>query len=158
MKRIATDNPFSEENIRTLSTLVGMMIPASEKYNVPSADDESILAEIIVAVGDQSAMIVLGLEVLNEKAWDEGRGSFTDLTDDLRMTIVEQLKETSVDFLQNVVTLTSQCYYRDPRVMESLGMEPRPPFPEGFEVEQSDWLMLDPVRDRGRIWRQPRGK
>ena len=89
MKRIATDNPFSEENIRTLSTLVGMMIPASEKYNVPGADDEIILAEIIVAVGDQSAMIVLGLEVLNEKARDEGRGSFTDLTDDLRMTIVE---------------------------------------------------------------------
>jgi len=51
------------------------------------------------------------------------------------------------------VSLVMQCYYRDDRVMESLGMEPRPPFPEGFEVEEGDWSMLEPVQRRGKIWR-----
>jgi hypothetical protein len=46
-----------------------------------------------------------------------------------------------------------QCYYRDARVMESLGMEARPPFPKGYELEQGEWSLLDPVRDRGKMWR-----
>ena len=47
----------------------------------------------------------------------------------------------------------SRCYYRDDRVMRSIGMELRPPFPRGFDVAPGDWSLLDPVRARGRIWR-----
>jgi hypothetical protein len=32
-------------------------------------------------------------------------------------------------------------------------MEPRPPFPEGFEVEEGDWSLLDPVRARPKLYR-----
>src|ERR1700704_1359413 len=45
------------------------------------------------------------------------------------------------------------CYYRDDRVMHSLGQEPRPPFPKGHTVEQGDWSLLDPVRARSRMYR-----
>ena len=46
-----------------------------------------------------------------------------------------------------------QCYYRNDRVMIPLGMEPRPPFPKGHVLPQGDWSLLDPVRARGKIWR-----
>jgi hypothetical protein len=36
----------------------------------------------------------------------------------------------------------------------SLGMEPRAPFPKGFEVEQGDWSLLDPVRARPKLYRR----
>jgi hypothetical protein len=39
-------------------------------------------------------------------------------------------------------------------VMRSIGMEARPPFPKGHELEQGDWSLLEPVRARGRIWRR----
>src|SRR6516162_1999713 len=39
------------------------------------------------------------------------------------------------------------------RVMRSLGLEPRPPYPKGFEVEQGDWSLLDPVRARPKLYR-----
>ena len=42
---------------------------------------------------------------------------------------------------------------RSARVLESLGTPPRPPFPEGYEVDQGDWSLLDPVRNRGPIYR-----
>ena len=38
--------------------------------------------------------------------------------------------------------------------MESLGMEARPPFPKGYEVEQGDWSLLDPVRARPKMYRE----
>ena len=47
----------------------------------------------------------------------------------------------------------AQCYYRDDRVMRAIGMEPRAPFPKGYDVEQGDWSLLDPVRARGKIYR-----
>ncbi len=47
----------------------------------------------------------------------------------------------------------ARCSYRDERVMRSLGMEPQPPFPKGFDLPQGDWSLLDPVRARGRIYR-----
>ena len=41
-----------------------------------------------------------------------------------------------------------QCYYRDDRVLRSLGLELRPPFPQGYVLEQGDWSLLDPVKKR----------
>ena len=39
--------------------------------------------------------------------------------------------------------------------MRSLGLEPRPPYPQGYEVEAGDYdSLLEPVRARGRLWRQ----
>ena len=57
---------------------------------------------------------------------------------------------TPVSVLTRVVLL---CYYRDDRVMVSLGLEARPPFPKGHVLDQGDWSMLDPVRARQPFWR-----
>ena len=38
-------------------------------------------------------------------------------------------------------------------MLEAIGVEPRPPFPKGYQVEQGDFSLLDPVRARGPIWR-----
>ena len=46
-----------------------------------------------------------------------------------------------------------QCYYRDDRVVRSLGLEPRAPFPKGHTLEQGDWTLLDPVGARPKMWR-----
>ena len=55
-----------------------------------------------------------------------------------------------VGVLTRIVLL---CYYRDDRVMVSLGLEARPPFPKGHVLEQGDWSLLDPVRARKPFWR-----
>ena len=56
-----------------------------------------------------------------------------------------------VGVLTRIVLL---CYYRDDRVMVSLGLEARPPFPKGHVLEQGDWSLLDPVRARKPFWRR----
>ena len=38
--------------------------------------------------------------------------------------------------------------------MRSLDMEPRPPFPLGYTLEEGDWSLLDPVRARPKFYRQ----
>jgi hypothetical protein len=38
--------------------------------------------------------------------------------------------------------------------MRSLGLEARPPYPKGFELEQGDWSLLDPVRAGPPLFRE----
>ena len=45
-----------------------------------------------------------------------------------------------------LVRVVLQCYYRDDRVLRSLGLELRAPFPLGYALEQGDWSLLDPVK------------
>ena len=47
-----------------------------------------------------------------------------------------------------LVRVVLQCYYRDDRVLRSLGLELRAPFPQGYTLEQGDWSLLDPVKAR----------
>ena len=153
MKTIATDNPFSKGESETLATLVGMIIPASTKYNVPGAEDDTILADILGMARKHVETIAEGLKDLDAQAQSEHNASFSSLDHDVRMTIVENFQITLPEFIRSIASIAVQCYYRDGRVMESLGMEARPPYPKGFELEQGDWSLLDPVRARGKIWR-----
>lgn len=153
MEKIATDNPFSDAQSATLTTLVQMLIPASAKYDVPGADDPEILADIIATARAHAEVVAEGLENTNARAEAEHGAPFAALAAASAMAIVDAMQESSPAFVRAVVAITVQCYYRNPRVMNSLGMEARAPYPKGFEVAQGDWSLLEPVRERGKIWR-----
>ena len=81
-------------------------------------------------------------------------GVFADLEPARREAAAARLRESGGESLMYLSRIILQCYYRDDRVMRSLGLEPRPPFPKGFEVEQGDWSLLDPVRARPKLYRE----
>lgn len=136
-----------------LARLAGLMIPASEKYGAPGADDEIILADIMATARAQAVLLKEGLQALDAYALEQHDVPFLALDQAGCLRVVERFQQQSKRFIRAVIIVTAQCYYRDARVMESLGMEARAPFPAGFELEEGDWSLLDPVRARGRIWR-----
>jgi len=138
---------LSDDQCRTLQCLAGMMIPASAEYGVPSAADDAIFADILRSFGRDEPHV---LAVLREL---EG---FADLNPTQREAKAAQLRERGGDALLGLSRVILQCYYRDDRVMRALGMEARPPFPKGHEVEQGDWSLLDPVRMRPTLYREAR--
>lgn len=141
--------PLSPGQERALRRLAGMMIPASAEFRVPGADDDTIFADILRSFGPDGDHVRAVLDDLDARAG----GAFADLPWDDARVVAERARTaggTSLMFLSRIVLV---CYYRDDRVMRSLNMEARPPFPLGFTIEEGDWSMLDPVRRRGRIWR-----
>jgi hypothetical protein len=137
---------LSADQCRSLRCLAAMMIPASAEYGVPSAGDDAIFGNILQSIGRDAGHVTAVLEALDAMSG----GPFADLNPQRRDAIAAQLRETGGEALMYLTRIILQCYYRDDRVMRSLGMEPRPPFPKGFEVEQGDWSLLDPVRARPR--------
>jgi hypothetical protein len=81
-------------------------------------------------------------------------GVFADLDPARRVAVAARLREAGGRSLTLLTRIILQCYYRDDRVMRSLEMEVRPPFPQGFAVEQGDWSLLDPVRARPPLYRE----
>lgn len=144
-----SDVSLTEAEIADLCCLAGMIIPASTKYGVPGADDVIIFADIVASLGRDAALVRAALATLRALAG----GPFAALDAARRIDVAATLRAEGgapVGVLSRLVLL---CYYRDDRVMQSLGLEPRPPFPKGHEVEQGDWSLLDPVRARKPFWR-----
>ena len=140
---------LSTDQCRSLRCLAELMIPASDEYGVPSAADDAIFGDILRSLGRDAEHVAATLRTLDAMAG----GPFADLEPGRREVLAAQLRETGGEALKYLSRVILQCYYRDDRVMRSLGLELRPPFPEGFEVEQGDWSLLDPVRARTKLYR-----
>ncbi len=149
-----TDQILDDMQLAALRTLVGLIIPASDQYGVPGADDDKILADILKTSQPFFSMIADALEGLGALAREHGGDSFADLAPDIRTEVGRAFQTAQPEVAGLLSVLTAQCYCRDDRVMGSLGMEIRPPFPLGFEVEQGDWSLLDPVRAREAFYRK----
>jgi hypothetical protein len=145
-----TDQALTDAECDDLRCLAGMIIPASTKYDVPGADDPVIFADIVNSIGRDGDNVRAALATLRTLSG----GPFIAIDAARRTEVAAELRAkggVSVSVLTRIVML---CYYRDERVMLSLGLEPRAPFPKGHIVEQGDWSLLDPVRARNPFWRQ----
>jgi hypothetical protein len=143
---------LSNAESQSLHRIAGMMIPASQEYGIPGADDRVIFADIVGSLGRDAGDVRTGLAALAKLAG----GSFADLDEEQAASVLEQFLasgSTSAAVLGRVIL---QCYYRDDRVLRSLGLEARPPFPKGHTLEQGDWSLLDAVRGRPKLWRDDR--
>ncbi|KAJ53963.1 hypothetical protein ACMU_04860 [Actibacterium mucosum KCTC 23349] len=136
-------NVLTQAEVQTFTTIAGLMVPASATHNVPGADDPSIMAEIV----DDANTHAIGGVKNALAAWEA-----LDAPDDAGR-VAEFLDDHGAEaaLLQAVV---NRVYYRNDAVMASLGMEARAPFPKGFEVEEHNWSILDPVRAKEPLWRQ----
>lgn len=143
--------PLSPAEIDDLRAFADMMIPASSAYGVPGADDPTIFADILANLGRDRDDVATALRRLTELA---GGTTFASLPAERRRAVGEALRVEGGLPLAAITRVILLCYYRDDRVMGSLGQEPRPPFPKGHTVEQGDWSLLDPVKKRPPLWRR----
>lgn len=136
-----TGPTLSSGELQELHRVADILIPASEEHAVPGANDPVIFADIVKSLGRDLAQVRAALAGL------EGKDS---------EAVIQSLQAPCSDAALALGRAILQCYYRDDRVLQSLGIEARPPFPKGHELEQGDWSLLDPVRKRAPFWRDDR--
>src|ERR1700761_9123956 len=135
-----------------LRTIAAMIIPASDEYKVPGADDAAIQADIIGTLGRDTAMVSAALDHLARLAGKP----LTALDAATREAVAKEFRASGGAPAATLTRVVLQCYYRDDRVLRSLGLELRAPFPQGYTLPQGDWSLLDPVKARsGTLRRAP---
>ena len=137
---------------RNLRRLAGFMVPADVEYGVPGADDETIFSDIVLSLGRDAEAVRTALAVLRQFAGEDLHGMDAAKAEAATMALLSR-DDPEVKALGRAVL---QCYYRDDRVLRSLGIEPLAPFPNGRLLEQGDWSLLDAVRGRPQMWRDDR--
>lgn len=137
---------------RDLRRLAGIMIPADEEYRVPGADDPAIIGDLFGTLGRDLAAVRTALAALADLAG----GSFGDLDDAAAEAVAMRLLAEPAKEVLALGRVVLAAYYRDDRVVRSLGREPGPAFPRGHTMPPSDWSLLDPVRARAPLWRDDR--
>lgn len=150
--RSDTEAGLSPAECRDLQRIAGLLIPPSEEFGVPSADDALIFADIIRSLGRDLGDVRTALAELSRLA----SGGFADLGAAQAEAVAADLHASGGHAVAILERVIMQCYYRDDRVLHSLGLEPRPPFPKGHTLEQGDWSLLDAVRGRPQLWRDDR--
>ena len=127
-----------------LRNLAAMIIPASDEYKVPGADDPAIQADMLATLGRDTALVSQALDHLARLAGKP----LANLDPARRDAVAQQFRASGGGAAATLVRVVLQCYYRDDRVLRSLGLELRAPFPKGYTLEQGDWSLLDPVKAR----------
>ena len=146
---MSADNPLTPAQRDDLRAIADMMIPTSAEFDVPRADDPVIQADIVATLGRDTALV---REALDQFARLAGQ-ALADLDPARLEAVAVELRASGGDAVMTLTRVVLQCYYRDDRVVRSLGLEPRPPYPKGHVLEDGDWSLLDPVRARPPMWR-----
>jgi len=127
-----------------LRTFAAMIVPASDEYKVPGADDPAIQADMLATLGRDTTLVRQALDHFARLAGQP----LAELDTAKREAIANEFRSTGGAAAATLVRVVLQCYYRDDRVLRSLGLELRAPFPKGYTLEQGDWALLDPVKAR----------
>jgi hypothetical protein len=117
---------------------------------VPGADDPTIHADMVATLGRDAGLMRRALEALACLAG----APLAALDPARREAAALALRAQGGPAVATLTRVVLQCYYRDDRVVRSLGLELRPPYPKGYELEDGDWALLDPVRARTSLWRR----
>ena len=128
-----------------LRTVAAMIVPESAEYKVSGADDAVIQADMIATLGRDTALVAQALDHLAQLAGKP----LAELDDSRRDAVALEFRSRGGAAAATLVRVVLQCYYRDDRVLRSLGLELRAPFPKGHVLPDGDWSLLDPVKARG---------
>lgn len=139
-------SPHEQECLRII---VGHMIPASERYGLPGVDAPHIFSELLGDIRRDGPALK---RLLGEVEAAAG-GCLGDLLRADQCAVLAKLRAERPGMFGVAEALASRAYYQNDAVLASIGMEPRSPFPKGYELPQGDLSLLDEVRKRGRIYR-----
>jgi hypothetical protein len=142
---MSASNELTAVQRNDLRTVAAMIIPASDEYKVPGADDPAIQADMLATLGRDTMLVCAALDHLARLAGKP----LAELDAARRDEVAKEFRATGGAAAATLTRVVLQCYYRDDRVLRSLGLELRAPFPKGHVLPEGDWSLLDPVKARG---------
>jgi len=141
---------------RTLACVLDLLIPSSSDGRMPGAGELG-LAACIERVAQREpgfrSAVAVGVAALDELARRRGAPGFAGLAGSERLAVLNEVAAAQPGFLPGLIFHTYVGYYQEGRVLEGLGLDPRPPFPTGHVLEPFDATLLEPARRRGKLYR-----
>jgi hypothetical protein len=148
---MSVSHTFTQQEKHLLRGLAGSIISASEELKMPGADDETIFDELLERAERSSSFRRQMGDFFAEFG---GVAAVTDLNDTDFKVLMEMVQKKQHPFLDRAMSMVAVIYYQNPDVLRALNKDVDPPFPRGHDLEQGDWSLLDPVKNRAPFFRK----
>ena len=148
---------FSPDERAALSSVLDEIIPRSADGRLPGAGEAGLVEAIEEAQRrspELRSAIDAGLSALGALLASRGVEDLASLGEPDRLEAMSELAKRAPTFVPGLVFHTYVAYYQHDRVVRALGLEPRPPHPGGYALEEGDLSLLDPVRRRKPMFRR----
>ena len=141
---------LDKEQNRALTSLLNLIIPASEDGKMPGASDIGFIDYI----NNEKLLLLIqeGLIRIIDESNNQYGLEFSALSGAEQLVIVNGLKRELFRFFTDLTTQVVQCYYQHDDILKTIGLDARPPFPKGYDIEEGDIFLLEPVFLRGKIY------
>ncbi len=146
--------PFSPARQLALDALIDLMIPASRDGKMPAAVSLGLYKDLRAMPAAVREQLERGLDSLDSRATDAYDKTFAGLSPAEANALVDIMRRDDPAFIGAFTLHTAARYLRDDQVVAAIGMKPRPHWPQGHEVPEGNWELLESVRQRGEIWRK----
>ncbi|MCP5152507.1 MAG: gluconate 2-dehydrogenase subunit 3 family protein [Chromatiales bacterium] len=149
----SSDSVLTEAQRLTLHAVLDCIIPPSDDGRLPGASEYDVLGHVRSVAPELLPTLRDELDRLEARARSVHGSGFAALDAADRDGLVAHVRAEDTRFMVGLAAQTVACYYQQDRVLAAIGMPVRPPFPLGYEVVAGDLSLLDPVRARGKIYR-----
>jgi len=129
-----------------LDMILDTLIPESPDGRMPAAGSLGLADTVRAEVASARDIVGAGLTAAEERG-------FADLDAEGRIAALREIEADQPAFVQTLLFPTCVAYYQHPDVIAALGMDPRPPHPKGYELEEGNLDALERVRARGPLYR-----
>jgi hypothetical protein len=150
---LAPGSALTGAQLETLDAVLNLIVPPSADGRMPGAAEVGVPAYLYAEAADALSELRQELDELERRAYARFTRGFAALQPGERNALVGELRAQTPAFMNRLAMETIACYYQHDLVLAGLGMEARSPYPKGYEVVQGDLSLLDPVRARGKIYR-----
>ncbi|MYN46074.1 hypothetical protein GTP23_13545 [Pseudoduganella sp. FT93W] len=145
----AANAAYSTAQLAVLDLLLASAIPASGRKPAGNAVG---FAAFAVQAGMQT-WLAEGLDSVDALAVQQHGMALAALAPAPQQELITAARRKQFRFFGELSGLLMQCYYQHDAVLEAIGQEARPPFPQGYVVHDGDLSLLEAVYERGPIYR-----
>ncbi len=147
-----TETTAALDDQNFMKALLDLVIPPSLSGELPGAGAlglEPAVATALQADPLLGPLVEAGAQAVREAGLTQHPEGLSGMTPQAGTKVVEtQLTSSHPLLIMGLARYLYPAYYQHPRVLEGIGEPPRPPFPEGFDVEATDAGLLEKLQAR----------
>ena len=134
-----------------IAPILETLIPPDQELGMPSAAAIGFDAYVQrYGIQETVSRYAVLVETLSD---DKFKHPFSALCSDDRLALLNASRTADIRLFSEFLTHVFRAYYSNREVLDRIGSGSVPPFPEGNPMDQDDWSILEPVYERGQIFR-----
>jgi len=146
-----TETPAALNDQDFMNALMDLVIPPSASGDLPGAGTLGLSPGVAAALQADpllGPMVETGAQAVREAALTEHPEGLPGMAPQAGTKVLEAQLSAHSFLIMGLARYLYPAYYQHPQVLEGIGEPPRPPFPEGFDLEPTDAELLEKLQAR----------